>query len=287
MLLLVTCLGLLGLLGSFPELPVSAEFRSFQQRDLSILLVVFNKAHYLNRSLTSIYRTLASRSSRAEVVVVDDGSRDNPGEVLERFRESGFRLVVVRHGWNKGTHITRIDSVLCANTEFILFLDPDDELFGNGAISAWDFAQSKGCDIVEFGCAAVWPNRRTRGPCLKTPSKSHATVEEYRNLYFSAKINCHLHRKVFRTALYQRAIAAMPPFVRRARVVRFEDKLQLAFLVNEMTSDFYFLNVVGELRYEQLPDNSQSGYYQSKKQNSNDNNFVNKAIVSVFGRVAV
>jgi hypothetical protein len=45
-------------------------------------------------------------------------------------------------------------------------------------------------------------------------------------VFYGGRINWHLHRKVFRTDLYKREIAAMLEYVRNRRILRYEDKLQ-------------------------------------------------------------
>jgi len=99
-------------------------------------------------------------------------------------------------------------------------------------------------------------------------------------------VNCNLHRKVFRTSLYQAAIARMPKSVRVKRILRYEDKLHFAFIVETMTQNFYFVASVGENRYEDLWDNSKSGTYQSANESEANCAWVNSVINRTFHRKA-
>jgi len=62
-----------------------------------------------------------------EIVVVDDGSRDETPSMLERFRAEHpeTRLVVLRNDRNRGANTSRNRGVLAATGELVAFLDSD------------------------------------------------------------------------------------------------------------------------------------------------------------------
>lgn len=269
--------------------PIFSFKRSFLQSngpELSILMVIYNKAHYLNRSMTSILK-LPIEHSNVEIICVDDGSTDNSVDIIHKFQEKDDRIKLYKNGENMGTHITRINAVLYTKTPFLTFLDPDDELIGRGVQRALDFIKTKDADIVEFGCQMVVERlNMTNVRCWKVPKVDVATPSEYTKLYYRGRVNCHLHRKIFRTELYQNAINTMPDWIRSQRIIRYEDKLQYAFIVNLMTRNFYYLPVLGEIRYYGLVDNSQSECYQSKNESKANDKFVSQAIRQLFHKTA-
>jgi glycosyltransferase involved in cell wall biosynthesis len=252
--------------------------------ELSILMVIYNKSSYLYRSLPSI-ANLSLSQSRFELVCVDDGSTDNSTDVVRlfavRFRE--FRLIL--HGANLGTHRARITAVRAARAPFLTFLDPDDEFTGNGLEVALDTIQIKDADIVEFACHTVLWNE-TLDRCWMTPRIREAKPARFKRLFYRARLNPHVHRKVIRTELYLRALDAMSPEVLNKRLLRYEDKLHYAFIVENMTRNFYFLKILGELRYWGLADNSRSETYQSLNESEENDEYVRKVIFDRFGQIA-
>jgi dolichyl-phosphate beta-glucosyltransferase len=95
------------------------------QLELSIVVPAFNEEQRLPKSLQDIRAYVKSRSLRAEVLVVDDGSTDATAKVVEDSR-AGFpelRLISNRHNHGKGFSVRQ--GMLEACGEIALFTDAD------------------------------------------------------------------------------------------------------------------------------------------------------------------
>ena len=68
--------------------------------DLSVVVPAYNEEHRLPPTLERLHRFLSQQPLRYEIVVVDDGSRDDTCGVVERCAQPGVRLV--RQMPNKG-----------------------------------------------------------------------------------------------------------------------------------------------------------------------------------------
>jgi dolichyl-phosphate beta-glucosyltransferase len=93
--------------------------------ELSIVIPAFNEEQRLPKSLQGIRAYLKSRSLRAEVLVVNDGSTDATAKVVEDSR-AGFpelRLISNRHNHGKGFSVRQ--GMLEACGEIALFTDAD------------------------------------------------------------------------------------------------------------------------------------------------------------------
>ncbi len=88
---------------------------------VSIIIPLYNKAPYVRRSLDSI---AAQTFSDFEVIVVDDGSTDGGGRIIEDYPDTRFRLVTQP---NAGPGAARNRGIAEAQGDFIAFLDADDE----------------------------------------------------------------------------------------------------------------------------------------------------------------
>lgn len=87
---------------------------------ISVVIPLYNKAAYVERAIRS---ALAQGEAVGEIVVVDDGSRDNSASVVEALREPKVKLVRQPNG---GVSVARNRGIEEAKGEFICFLDADD-----------------------------------------------------------------------------------------------------------------------------------------------------------------
>ena len=91
------------------------------RRSISIIIPAYNEDRRLPSTLEKIQRYLRQSSwDFAEIVVVDDGSRDATGEVARR---SGARLIA--NPGNRGKGYTVRQGMLEARGEWALFCDAD------------------------------------------------------------------------------------------------------------------------------------------------------------------
>jgi glycosyltransferase involved in cell wall biosynthesis len=89
--------------------------------DISVVIPLYNKKATIARALESVKcQTVQPR----EIIVVDDGSTDGSSEVVELLGIRGLRLI---HQENAGVSAARNKGVREAVSEWIAFLDADDE----------------------------------------------------------------------------------------------------------------------------------------------------------------
>ncbi len=100
---------------------------------LSILLVLYNRAELTLACLRSMLPRL--QETDAEIVLVDNASRDETGMLLERLR--GAR--VIRNGDNRGFPAGVNQAAEAATGEFLLLLNNDTEVLGDSLAAAVRF----------------------------------------------------------------------------------------------------------------------------------------------------
>ena len=93
--------------------------------ELSIVVPAFNEEQRLPKTLQSIRTYLNSRSLRAEVLVVDDGSTDATAKVVELSRTGFPELRLISNGRNHGKGFSVRHGMLEAGGEIALFTDAD------------------------------------------------------------------------------------------------------------------------------------------------------------------
>lgn len=89
------------------------------QPKLSVVIPAYNRAHCILRTLQSVFD---QTYQNFEIIVIDDGSKDNTEEVLQPYLD---RLTYIKQE-NRGLAGTRTRAIELANTDWIAFLDSDD-----------------------------------------------------------------------------------------------------------------------------------------------------------------
>ena len=88
----------------------------------SVIVPVYNIAKYLPECLDCI---LGQRFRDIEVIAVNDGSRDESGQILDEYSARDNRLKVI-HQQNAGVSAARNAGIDVARGEYLAFLDSDD-----------------------------------------------------------------------------------------------------------------------------------------------------------------
>ncbi|HET7151289.1 MAG TPA: dolichyl-phosphate beta-glucosyltransferase [Candidatus Acidoferrum sp.] len=121
---------------------------------LSIIVPAYNEELRLPATLERIATYLKTRPGEAEVVVVDDGSKDRTAAFAESFRDEIPSLRIVPNGVNRGKGYSVRHGVLEARGEIVLFTDADLSAPIEEADKLIDALHGKNCDVA-IGSRAV------------------------------------------------------------------------------------------------------------------------------------
>ncbi len=91
---------------------------------ISIIIPVYNAQEYIEECVKSV---LSQTYKDIELLLINDGSTDKTGEMLDLFPEKDERVRVF-HKENGGTHTARNLGLDNAKGEYVMFMDPDDWL---------------------------------------------------------------------------------------------------------------------------------------------------------------
>ena len=97
---------------------------------VSVIVAVYNIEEYLPRCVDSI---LAQTYRNLEIILVDDGSKDQSGSICDSYAEKDRRIKVI-HKKNGGLSDARNAGMDAATGEYIGFVDGDDWKIGRAHV---------------------------------------------------------------------------------------------------------------------------------------------------------
>ena len=115
---------------------------------ISVVIPVYNSEKYLEKCLDSL---LNQTLNDIEIVLVNDGSRDNSQQIIDRYREKYPDIIKSYTQENSGQASARNRGLEYAGGEFISFIDSDDYMELDAYERAYTKAKETDSDIVCFG----------------------------------------------------------------------------------------------------------------------------------------
>ncbi len=95
------------------------------ERLISVTIPVYNSQEFIERTIMSV---INQTYKNIEVIVLDDGSTDNTGDIVRKFQEKDIRI---RYYYQRNQGLAPSRNRLCELSQgaYIAFLDHDDEWF--------------------------------------------------------------------------------------------------------------------------------------------------------------
>ena len=112
--------------------------------DISVIVPVYNAEKYLNQCVDSI---LAQTKKNIEIVLIDDGSTDQCGSIIDDYAREHENIVAV-HQKNSGVVAARVEGLRRASGKYIGWVDADDFISPYMYEELYTFLQDKKADYV-------------------------------------------------------------------------------------------------------------------------------------------
>ncbi|WP_436895096.1 CDP-glycerol glycerophosphotransferase family protein [Mammaliicoccus sciuri] len=113
---------------------------------LSIIVPVYNVQGYIHDCVDSLLAQNID-NSLYEIILINDGSKDKSGEIIDRFSQS-YKNIKSFHYENSGLGATRNKGINLASGKYIAFLDSDDFVPKKAYESLIESAEYNNADIV-------------------------------------------------------------------------------------------------------------------------------------------
>ena len=122
---------------------------------ISVIVPVYNAEKYLHRCIDSI---LAQTFTDFELLLIDDGSKDNSGKIFDEYVDMDSRVRVL-HKENGGVSSARNMGLDHARGEWITFVDSDDWIEPTMYELMYDDAIKKGVELVYCDMNMVYEDK--------------------------------------------------------------------------------------------------------------------------------
>ena len=168
---------------------------------ISIIVPVYNLEAYIERTVASIQ---AQTYQNLEIILVNDGSRDNSLELLRRLEKADNRIIVISQE-NAGVTRARLTGIEAATGEWIGFVDGDDYIDPDMYERLLSNAHQCGAEISHCGYKMIFPSRVDYYYNTGLRAK-HDKITALKELLSGSRIEPGLCNKLFHKTLLHRLL---------------------------------------------------------------------------------
>ena len=122
---------------------------------ISIIVPIYQAEKTIKKCIESV---LNQSSSEWELILIDDGSTDNSGQICDEFAKK-FHNIVLKHIPNGGVSHARNVGLSIASGSIIEFLDADDQLLPHAVETIIDIMNNENVELLVFGVEFYYRNK--------------------------------------------------------------------------------------------------------------------------------
>ena len=125
---------------------------------VSIIVPIYNAEKYIDKCINSI---LDSTLKEIEVILINDGSKDNSKKVIEKYAKKDQRIKVINQE-NSGPAVARNNGIKAARGIYIGFVDSDDTIEKTMFKELYDLADINQCQLAMSGYNEINVSNNTK-----------------------------------------------------------------------------------------------------------------------------
>lgn len=125
---------------------------------VSIIVPVYNVEKYIHRCVDSIIK---QTYCNIEIILVDDGSKDNSGSICDDYAERDSRIKVI-HKENGGLGFARNSGLDVATGKYVTFIDGDDYIGESHVAGMLSLIDKTGTDTCIAGHTKVYADNEVK-----------------------------------------------------------------------------------------------------------------------------
>ncbi len=165
---------------------------------ISIIVPVYNVEKYLEKCVKSI---IHQTYQKIEIILVDDGSKDNSGKLCDELQKKDNRIKVI-HKPNGGLSDARNAGLKLAQGQYIGFVDSDDYIAKDMFQTLYHLIQENNADISIISYYELYQDKVIRVRDSKT-QEIFTKIQALRELLIDTKIQSYAWNKLFKKELFE------------------------------------------------------------------------------------
>ena len=218
---------------------------------ISVVVPAYNIGSYLPRCLDSL---LAQTWEDLEILVVNDGSKDDTAAVMDRYAAEHPEIKAI-HKENGGVTSARLRGVAEATGDWIGFVDGDDEIDPQMYERLLKNAQNYGAQISHCGHQVIFPDGRISYVHNSGTLRQQDRLTGIRDLLDGGQVESGLWSKLYRRELFEGLTEKMDASIRinedllmnyylfsRAERSVYEDFCPYHYILREGSASFRVFN---------------------------------------------
>jgi len=148
---------------------------------VSIIMPSYNSSKYISESITSI---IEQDYPFWELLIVDDGSKDNTVQIIKEWQDRDRRIRFEMNSVNSGAAFSRNRGIKMAKGKYIAFLDSDDLWYENKLSTQLRFMEDNNIAFSFASYTKIDENGKHKGLISAPP------ILTYNNIIKSCSIGC-------------------------------------------------------------------------------------------------
>ena len=174
-------------------------------KKLSIIIPAYNAERFIDKQLSELVYQTDGIQNYCEIIVVNDGSKDNTAEIAESYAKN-YNFIRLISQENKGECGARNTGIKNAIGEYVYFLDADDFLEPESIkyfISQIDAHNKENIELFCYSYKSIDydTNRLLSDYSLKYFNNVFLTGKEYFDFYLNKKIYSHVCSSVMKKSI--------------------------------------------------------------------------------------
>lgn len=164
------------------------------EQKLTVIISVFNGENYISSFIQNL---MSQTNSNFLCVIVDDGSFDNTARICKNCLQNDSRFSFLRHENNLGLGAGRLTGIQNSNTEYVTFMDADDEISLDAIDIILSQIEENSSDLIVFDYY-----KKDDSGNVHLVTDNSKTLEELFKL--KSSLVSHVWHKVYKRALLER-----------------------------------------------------------------------------------
>ncbi len=165
---------------------------------ISVIVPFYNVEKYASKCILSI---ISQTYKNLEIILIDDGSPDNCGKIIDEFSKKDDRIIPV-HKKNGGLSDARNAGIDIAKGKYISFVDSDDYIANDMIEYMHDLIKKYDADISICGVQDVFENENIKINLQNERIVKYDIDESIKQLLLDKNIKNHAWDKLYKKELF-------------------------------------------------------------------------------------